>query len=175
MNHTLSPHWDVNFKTNSNVRMQTVIDMLRNVVKIDFSFSIVSVKKCSSPLKLDPSIVKMSLVTYKQPNQLTADVLLVIFDQLDDQDLLRCEVVCRQWRNVLLSGRPWKTLFHRQIVSPQQWRNVLQNFGVDVDKLKTVHYSLHYRGLCRAIIKPWSRQKLAHGKVQGNCRNNNSS
>ena len=76
--------------------MQTVIDMLRNVVKIDFSFSIVSVKKCSSPLKLDPSIVKMSLVTYNQPNQLTADVLLVIFDQLDDQDLLRCEVVCRQ-------------------------------------------------------------------------------
>ena len=91
----------------------------------------------------------MSLVTYNQLNQLTADVLLVIFDNLDVQDLLRCELVCRQWRNVLLSGRPRKTLFHRKIVSSPQWRHVLQNFEVGVVKLGTVNY----RALCRAIIQ----------------------
>ena len=91
----------------------------------------------------------MSAVTYNQHNQLSDDVLLVIFDQLDDQDLLRCESVCRQWRNVLQSGRVWKRLFRRQIVSSQQWRRVLQNFDVDVDKLETVHY----RGLCRTITR----------------------
>ena len=104
----------------------------------------------------------MSLVTYNQPNQLTADVLLVIFDNLDDQDLLRCEVVCRQWRNVLLSGRPWKTLFRRQIVSSQLWRRVLHNFEVQVDKLET----LRYRGLCRAIIQQLS-------EIDGNWRTGN--
>jgi F-box-like len=91
----------------------------------------------------------MSFVTYNPGNRLPDDVLLVIFDQLDDQDLLRCETVCRQWRNVLLSGRPWKILFRRQIVSSRQWRRVLQDFGVNVDKLKTGHY----RGLCRTIIQ----------------------
>jgi WD40 repeat protein len=91
----------------------------------------------------------MSLVTCNPVNQLPDDVLLVIFDQLDDEALLRCETVCRQWRNVLLSGRPWKRLFHRQMVSSQLWRRVLQNFEVDVDELETVRY----RGLCRAIMQ----------------------
>ena len=91
----------------------------------------------------------MSVVTYNQHNQLPDDVLLMIFYQLVDQDLLRCELVCRQWRNVLQSGRVWKILFRRQIVSSKQWRRVLQNFDVDVDKLETVHY----RGLCRTITR----------------------
>jgi F-box-like len=91
----------------------------------------------------------MSLVTYNPGNRLPDDVLLVIFDELDEEDLLRCESVCRQWRNVLLSGRPWKTLFRRQIVSSQLWRRVWQNLRVNVDKLEIVHY----RGLCRAIVR----------------------
>ena len=49
--------------------------------------------------------VKVNLLSYKPANQLS-DVLLVIFDQLDEEDLFRCETVGRQWRNVLLSGRP---------------------------------------------------------------------
>ena len=93
--------------------------------------------------------VNMSLFSYYPANQLPDDVLLVIFDHLDDQDLLRCELVCRQWRNVLQSGRVWKILFRRQLVSSQLWRSVLQNFGVDVNKLENVHY----RGLCRAILR----------------------
>jgi F-box-like len=103
-------------------------------------------------LKLDACNVKMSVVTYNSVNQLPDDVLLVIFDQLDDQDFLRCELVCRQWRHVLLSGRPWKTLFRRKIVSSLPWRHVLQNFEVRVDELETVRY----RGLCRAIMQQLS-------------------
>ena len=90
---------------------------------------------------------KMSLLSYNPPNQLDEDVLLVIFDQLDDQDLLRCEVVCRQWRNIFLTGTPWRRLFHRQIASSPQWRNIVRIFGVSVEKLKNVPY----RSLCRAI------------------------
>ena len=42
----------------------------------------------------------MSLFSSNPANQLSDDALLVIFDNLDDQDLLRCETVCRQWRKV---------------------------------------------------------------------------
>jgi F-box-like len=91
----------------------------------------------------------MSLVSYNRANQLSEDVLLVIFDYLDDQDLLRCETVCHQWRNIILSGRPWKRLFHRKIVSSPQWSRVWWDSGIDEKKLETVHY----RGLCKAIIQ----------------------
>jgi F-box-like len=105
--------------------------------------------KCSIKLVKIMSMEIIGINAYNATNQLPDDVLLVIFDRLDDEDLLRCETVCRQWRNVLLSGRPWKTLFRRQIVSSDLWRRVLRNFGVGVDNLETVHY----RGLCRAICR----------------------
>jgi F-box-like len=94
----------------------------------------------------------MSLSRHKPTNQLNEDVLLVIFDQLDDQDLIHCETVCRHWRNVLLSGRPWRTLFHRKIVSSPQWRQVWRDFGVDERNLDAVHY----RRICMAIIREWN-------------------
>ena len=94
----------------------------------------------------------MSLSRYKPTKQLNEDVLLVIFDQLDDQDLIHCENVCRHWRNVLLSGRPWRTLFHRKIVSSPQWRQVWRDFGVDEKNLDAVHY----RRICKAIIREWN-------------------
>ena len=96
-----------------------------------------------------PSTI-VSLVNHSsyQPHQFDGVVLLVIFDQLDYQDLLRCEAVCRQWRNVLLSGTPWRRLFHRKIISSEQWRDIVRILGVDVKKLETVHY----RSLCRGII-----------------------
>ena len=93
--------------------------------------------------------VKMSLVSYNLTDQFVEDVLLVIFDHLDEEDLLRCETVCSQWRNILLSGRPWKGLFHRKIVSSPQWRQVWWDLGVDEKKLETVHY----RELCKTITK----------------------
>ena len=94
-------------------------------------------------------IVKMSLFSYNPANQLSDDVLLVIFNHLDEEDLLRCETVCRQWRKVLLSGEPWEKLFDRKIVSSPQWRQVWPNFVPDENELQTGHC----RSLCRAIIR----------------------
>jgi F-box-like len=107
-------------------------------------------------------VVKMSLFSYKPANQLPDDVLLVIFDQLEDQDLLRCEIVCRQWRNFLLSGRPWRRLFNRQIVSSPRWRRMFRDFGMEEKNLET----LNYRALCKAII-----QEL--NKIENNWRTGN--
>ena len=104
----------------------------------------------------------MSLFSYNPANQLANDALLVIFDQLDYQDLLRCEIVCRKWRIFLLSGRPWRRLFHRQTISSPQWRQVWRNFRVDEENLETVHY----RELCRAIIKKVN-------EIDNNWRNGN--
>jgi hypothetical protein len=91
----------------------------------------------------------MSLVSYNPENQLDEYVLLVIFDHLDDKDLLRCEAVCQQWRNIILSGTPWRRLLHRKIVSSSMWREVWEDFGVDEKKLET----LEYRGLYKKIIQ----------------------
>ena len=91
----------------------------------------------------------MSLFSYNPANQLSDDVLLVIFDQLDEDDFLRCEVVCRRYRNFLLSQTPWRRLFHRKIVSSEKWRQLWRSFGVDETKMP----SGRYRGLCRALIR----------------------
>jgi F-box-like len=91
----------------------------------------------------------MSLSRYKTSKQLDEDVLLMIFDHLDDQDLLRCATVCRQWLNVLLSQTPWRRLFHRQIVSCPPWHQFWRDFGVDEKKLQ----SANYRGICKTIIQ----------------------
>ena len=55
--------------------------------------------------------------SYNPANQLSDDVLQVIFDYLNEKDFLRCEVVCRRWRNFLQSATPWRRLFHRKLIS----------------------------------------------------------
>ena len=114
-----------------------------------------------------PSTI-VSLVNHSsyQPHQFDGVVLLVIFDQLDYQDLLRCEAVCRQWRNVLLSGTPWRRLFHRKIISSEQWRDIVRILGVDVKKLEI----LHYRSLCRAIHR--EEKQIDRNWRTGNFKNN---
>jgi hypothetical protein len=64
----------------------------------------------------------MSVSSISQSNVLGDDVLQMIFQQLDGKDLVKCEVVCRQWRDVLLSGTPWRRLFHRKIKCSHLWR-----------------------------------------------------
>ena len=91
---------------------------------------------------------KMNLFSYNPANQMSDDVLQVIFDYLDEKDFLRCEVACRRWRNFLQSATPWRRLFHRKLISSGKWRQLWRSFGVDKTKLP----SGHYRGLCKALI-----------------------
>ena len=98
------------------------------------------------------------------PEDQLEKVLFGIFDYLDDQDLLRCETVCRQWREVLLSEKSWRKLFHRKIVSSPQWRQVWRNFVHDENKLQTAHY----RSLCTAIIQ--ELKQVDRNWRTGNCR-----
>jgi F-box-like len=44
------------------------------------------------------------------------DVLLVeIFLNLDYEDLVNCEKVCKRWRNIL-KARAWKTCFNKKVI-----------------------------------------------------------
>jgi hypothetical protein len=84
----------------------------------------------------------MSLPSYQPANHLPDGVLLVIYDHLDYRDLLRCEAVCSQWRNVLLYATPWRRLFHRL---SSRWRH----FGIvePEGKLETVHSKSFYKNI----------------------------
>ena len=64
----------------------------------------------------------MSILSISRSNVLSYDVLLMIFQQLDGEDLVNCEAVCRQWRDVLLAGTPWRRLFHRKVNYSHLWR-----------------------------------------------------
>ena len=64
----------------------------------------------------------MSVSSINQSNQLGVDVLQMIFQQLDGEDLVNCEAVCRQWHDILLAGTPWRRLFHRKINYSPSWR-----------------------------------------------------
>ena len=50
------------------------------------------------------------------------DVLLNVFDLLDENDLIRCEDVCLRWRQIIRTRNIWprlfrRTVFHRNINS----------------------------------------------------------
>jgi F-box-like len=67
---------------------------------------------------------------------LSEDVLLMIFDLLDGYDLLKCESVCRQWRDVLLTGTPWRRVLGRRLNSFfPLFRQAFKKFGMDPSKL----------------------------------------
>ena len=85
------------------------------------------------------------------PNHLVDDVLLIIFDHLDGLDLIQCEVVCSQWRRLLLSGTPWKRWLHRRITDASfaAFREAWWKMEVDEGEMQTAHYRSH----CRAILQ----------------------
>jgi len=58
---------------------------------------------------------------------LNEDVLLKVFQYLNEKDLENCENVCDQWKNLLLAGLPWKRLCHRKAEMSLTWRNALKN------------------------------------------------
>jgi F-box-like len=90
----------------------------------------------------------MSISSFSQSNVLGADVLLMIFQHLEGEDLVNCEVVCRQWRDILLAGTPWRRLFHRKINYSPSWRKEQKT----LEKNQTLQTE-KYRDVCRKILQ----------------------
>ena len=77
----------------------------------------------------------------------------MIFQDLDAEDLLKCEAVCRQWRDILLAGRPWRRLYHRNIGRLRLWRKAQKKLELDQKTLQTEQY----RGICKDILQQVDR------------------
>jgi F-box-like len=91
----------------------------------------------------------MSVSSISQSNTLGVDVLLMIFQQLEGEDLVKCEAVCGQWRDILLTGTLWKRLFNRNKVSLPLWRKVQRKLETNQLTLRTEQY----RQFCRKILQ----------------------
>ena len=90
----------------------------------------------------------MSISSIGQSNVLGEDVLQIIFQHLDAEDLLKCEAVCRQWRDILLAGTPWRRLYHRNIGRLRLWRKAQKKLESDQKTLPTEQYP----GICKGIL-----------------------
>jgi hypothetical protein len=75
-------------------------------------------------------------------NDLGEDVLHLIFQLLKGEDLVNCEAVCRQWREVLLSERLWRKLFERQLP-----------YCPLVLPIREKLESKRYRDVCRSLLR----------------------
>ena len=80
-------------------------------------------------------------------NNLNEDVLIGIFQYLSYEDLVRCESVCCQWRNVMLNGTPWKNWLHDAIILLPLWQQVWKKTSINEDKLR----SAECRGICQTM------------------------
>ena len=95
----------------------------------------------------------MSISSISQSNVLVEDVLQMIFQHLDAGDLLKCEAVCRQWRDIFLAGTPWRRLYHRNIGRLRLWRKAQKELELDQKTLRTEQY----RGICKDILQKVDR------------------
>jgi F-box-like len=91
----------------------------------------------------------MSVPSISQSNILGEDVLQMIFQHLDAKNLLKCEAVCRQWRNILLAGTPWRRFYHRNIGHSPQWRRTQKILKSNMRTLRTEQY----RGFCKDLLQ----------------------
>ena len=100
----------------------------------------------------------MSVSSINQSNQLGVDVLQMIFQQLDGEDLVNCEAVCRQWHDILLAGTPWRRLFHRKINYAPSWRKKQKKLQKKEQTLQTEQY----RDVCRKILLVYQNWRIGH-------------
>jgi F-box-like len=86
------------------------------------------------------------------------DVLLLIFEHLNDKDLIQCEAVCRQWRQVLLTGPPWKKWLNKQRNTSPAVRQFWQKCRPDEQNLKFEDWRAIYRNMLfylKELDKNW--------------------
>jgi F-box-like len=91
----------------------------------------------------------MSVSSISRSNVLGDDVLQMIFQKLEGKDLLSCEAVCRQWRDILLAGTPWRRLFYRQVDCSLLWRKEQKKLEKNQPTLRTERY----RDSCRNLLQ----------------------
>ena len=98
----------------------------------------------------------MTFSSISQSNTLGEDVLLMIFQHLDGEDLLNCEAVCRQWRDIFVAGTPWRRFFHRNKESSPLWRKVqkkLESNQPTADQCRDV---------CKDILRVGRNWRIGH-------------
>jgi hypothetical protein len=88
-------------------------------------------------------------VSSSQWNELGADVLLMIFQQLEAEDLVNCEGVCRQWRDILATGTPWRRIFLRNKENLPLWRKAQRMLEWNQLTLLTDQY----RDVCKSVLQ----------------------
>jgi F-box-like len=90
----------------------------------------------------------MSVSSISQ-SDFVADVLHIIFQQLEGKDLVNCEAVCRQWRDILFAGTPWRKLFLRQVDCSLLWRKEQKK----LEKNQLILHTEQYRDICRNLLQ----------------------
>ena len=93
-----------------------------------------------------------------QSNLLGVDDLQIIFQNLEGADLVNCEAVCRQWRDILLGGTPWRRLFHRNKEKLPLWRRTQKKLVSNKLTLRTEQY----RDVCRKILLVYQNWRMGH-------------
>jgi len=78
-------------------------------------------------------------------SNLNEDVLSEVYGHLDFEELVQCEAVCRQWREILLNGPIWKRWFQKQVALSPSWREIWKKMAIDKNALEPAYY----RAICR--------------------------
>ena len=116
--------------------------------------------QCFVPISTE-QFNRMNISSISQSNILGEDVLQMIFQHSDAEDLLNCEAVCRQWRDILLAGTPWRRLYHRNIVRLPLWRKAHKILKNQANQL--TWRTDQYRDYCKDILQAdrnWRRGKF---------------
>ena len=84
-----------------------------------------------------------------KPPVLCEEVLLMVLQHLDARDLARCEAVCRHWREVILSGRPWRKWLNNKRTTLPELRQLWQE-----GKLGKQNIPLEdYKYICQFVLQ----------------------
>ena len=73
----------------------------------------------------------------------------MVLQHLDARDLARCEAVCRHWREVILSGRPWRKWLNNKRTTLPELRQLWQE-----GKLGKQNIPLEdYKYICQFVLQ----------------------
>jgi F-box-like len=74
----------------------------------------------------------------------------LLIESIECEDLVNCEAVCRQWRDILFAGTPWKRLFDRNKQKLSLWRRAQRT--LEKNHVPTFRTD-QYRDVCKEILQ----------------------